>query len=180
MTTTTYVPRGDSLAALVIRFFQDNEDEVLTLDDIVTKWSAVRGNVHTLLTRAVQVKMLQRTQNPDGEYVYSPGPQIPSEPVATKGRAAPAASGFVASRVHFDFSKVKVEEGVPFTPGGTKGQNKWEPLFSKLTKAGQSVAIPADIKSAVLAAALKRNKERRGVFRVQLTGPGEARVWRVE
>ena len=54
MTTPTYTPRAGSLASQVIGFFRHNPDEELLLDDITDKFTATRGNVHTLLSDSVK------------------------------------------------------------------------------------------------------------------------------
>ena len=40
--------------------------------------NAVRGNIHTLLSKSVDAGLLRRSTNDDGEYVYQPGPNLPS------------------------------------------------------------------------------------------------------
>lgn len=178
--SNTYTPRADSLAAHVIEFFRANPDEHLGLEDIVAKWEATRGNIHTLLAKAVQTQLLARNRNADGDYVYSAGPKIAAAALPSpQARAKAAPNGYPSPRHLVDFDALQVEEGIPFTPAGEKGRSKWGPLFAKLAKAGQSIAIPGEVKAAVAAAALKANKEKRGTFKVAMTGPGQARIWRV-
>lgn len=110
--------------------------------------------------------------------VHKPQPQPQSQP---QPQPKPQ-RGYTSNRVHIDIAKLQVEDNVPFVPPGGKGaMDKWAPLFDRLTKPGQSVAIPGTAKSALAAAAIKRNKLQppRGKFAVQKTGPDTARVWRV-
>lgn len=175
-----YIPRSDSLAAQVVAFFRANPDERLTADDIGLKWNVNRKGVHTLLARSLDVQLLQRERSPDGEWLYAAGAMIETTAVPEpKPARSQKTFGYASPRHGFDLDTAKVEEDVPYTPGGIKGQSKWGPLFDKLERAGQSIAIPAQVKAAVAAAAIKRNAEKRGTFRVQMTGPDTARVWRV-
>lgn len=179
--------RGDSLAARVIGFFQNNPDEELDLEAITEKFDATRGNIHTLLAPATQAGALVRDRNKDGDYIYKAGKNLPAAPngqtVAdpfTKP-AKKAHSGHQAPRKVLDIDKLKVEEGIPYTlDSAHKGASKWQPLFDKLTKPGQSIAIPGDMRGAVGAAAGKVNKTKKhGSFRVAMTGPDTARIWRI-
>lgn len=82
--------------------------------------------------------------------------------------------------MHVDIGNLKVEEGIPYLGDVSKGKSKWSPLFAKLIKPGQSLAIPADMRGAVGAAANKLNKSQtQGRFRVAMTSADEARVWRI-
>jgi len=192
MTTTPHLTfRADSLAARVIGFFQHNPDEELDLEAITEKFDATRGNIHTLLAPATQAGALQRTRNQDGDYIYKAGKTLPAAPqglgatstatTATK-RAKPAASGFQAPRhPMIDLDSLVVEEGVPVIGYTTnKGAHKWQGLFDKLTKPGQSIAIPGHVRGAVGAAVAKINKAKvHGTYRVAMTAPNAARIWRV-
>ena len=186
---TTYKPNAGSLASMTTGFFRNNPDEVLTLDDISDKFNATRGNIHTLLRPAMDAGLLERSQDTDGEYIYRAGPQLlakvadlPVEagaaPVAdTPKRAAP--SGYNSPRHAIDIAALKIDVGVPYLPAGHKGQSKWEPLFARMTKADQSIALPGNVKSALAAAVVLRNKQKRGTFKIAMTSANEARLWRI-
>ncbi len=112
-----------------------------------------------------------------GRRATAPASQAPTQALktGTKPRAGTV-------RVHLDIASLQVEDGVPFIPPGKGGaQGKWDALFDKLAKVGQSLAVPGEVKAALAAAAMKRNKATppRGKFAVQKTGPDAARVWRV-
>jgi hypothetical protein len=77
MTTTTYTPQAGSLASQVCGYLQNNLHDPLTLDDITDMFGGVRGNVHTLMAKSVEAKLLTRDRNADGEYIYQPGPALP-------------------------------------------------------------------------------------------------------
>ena len=188
--TTTYKPRADSLASKVIGFFSNNPSEELDLEAITDKFDATRGNIHTLLRDAVDAGMLIRDRNVDGEYIYKAGKALPkvvdmdrihhqpSTPFPQAKKAAP--SGHKAPRKDIDLATLTVDEGVPFMAGGVKGLNKWQPLFDKLTKPGQSIALPADVRGAVGASAMKINRlKTKGSFRVAKVDANTCRVWRV-
>lgn len=186
MTRPTYTPRADSLASQCIAFFRYNPDEELMLDDIQNKFTCTRGNIHTLLRPAVEAGWLLRGQNSDGEWIYAKGDnlQADTDTLDTRSlpeivaRTAPAAKGFTAQRHVIDIDALQVEEGIPFLPDGAGG--KWDPLFAKLTKPGQSVAVPGHVKNAIAAAIAKRRKDKvGGTFKVGITSPGQARLWRL-
>lgn len=187
---STYTPRAGSVASRVVEFFQANLSEELTSDDIAQKFDATRNNVHTLLLPAVEVDVLARTRNGDGEYVYhhpshtvsDKAPSAPKAKTATPPQklAAPAARVMSTPlRKMIDINTLTVEEGIPYLGDQAKGQSKWQPLFDKLTKPGQSVQIPADMRGAVGAAIGKINRVKtHGTFKVALVSNEHARVWR--
>ncbi len=199
MTTTPHLTphltfRADSLAARVIGFFQHNPDEELYLEDITEKFDATRGNIHTLLAPATQAGALQRTRNQDGDYIYKAGKTLPARspvqpPAAatkidTKADTKPAKkapSGYQSPRLEIDFTALQVDEGVPFeSTCRNKGASKWAPLFARLTKPGQSIALPGHVRGAVGAAIGKINREKtHGTYRIAMTGADSARIWRV-
>lgn len=194
--TNDYQPAQDSIPARVIAFFQANPDEELTLEDIAEKFDVVRNNIHTNLSLAVSAGAVVRDRNDDGEYVYrlggtaqrapkaKPGPK-PGNPGNTLTNAfgasrPPSSRGYKAQRKDIDLSALQVDENVPFLAEGVKGQTKWQPLFNKLTKTGQSIALPADLRGAVGAAATKINGlKTQGKYRVAMVDASTCRIWRV-
>lgn len=192
---TTHTFRADSIASRVIAFFQRNPEEELGMEEITDKFDAVRGNIHTLLSKAVDQKFLMRERNKDGEWIYAAGPAIHAKPdgvdmdaVHTTNADKPtkagkprkrAANGFNSPRHAIDFDALQVDEGVPMPPAIHAGQNKWQPLFDKLKKPGQSIALPGHVRGAVAAAALKVNRlKKQGTFRVALVSKDTARIYR--
>ena len=187
MSSKPYTPRRDSLASQLVGFFTQNPDETLTLDDITDKFDYTRGNIHTLVADAKTAGLLKLDRDEDGEYVYSAGARLaaytaaedqPSAPLPKPAPKPAPSSG--QPRLHLDLDSLTVEEGIPYLPTARVGESKWQPLFDKLTRPNQSVAVPGHVKAAIGAAILKRAKEKKkGTFRVAKTGPGQARVWRV-
>lgn len=188
--TTTYKPHQDSLPGRVMAFFADNPDEELTAQDVADKFGASTKNVHSQLALAIDHHKLVRDRNVDGEYVYkiagngvnidrahAPRIPLPQNPFASK----PAVT-MTGKRVSIDFNALQVDEDVPVVSGGgLRGQNKWKPLFDKLTKPGQSIAIPVDARTAVGAAATKLNRDKAhgARYRVATIDQNTARVWRI-
>ena len=114
--------------------------------------------------------------------VHSRRATAPATRPASQAPAAGTKPRAGTVRVHLDIASLKVDDGVPFIPPSRGGaQGKWDALFDKLAKVGQSLAVPGEVKAALAAAAIKRNKATplRGKFAVQKTGPDAARVWRV-
>lgn len=184
MSAPTYIPRPGSLAASVVYFFRTNADEELTLDDIVDKFGSVRGNIHTQLRPALDVDLLRRDTNADGEYIYQAGARIEvipqaSEPARPKARKP---ASFDSPRHEVDFDALKVDKGVPLRVIGPYGAKplKWDPLFEKLAEVGDSIQLPAKLRATLSSAVIARNKKGRGHFRVLMTGADTCRVWRVD
>jgi hypothetical protein len=151
MTTPTYTPRAGSLASQVIGFFRHKPDEELLLDDITDKFDATRGNIHTLLADAVKADLLARYRNADGDYVYKPGTACGVYAVPDVTIAATVAKAADAQMAAIDFDALQVDDGVAYQPAaGVKGFSKWDPLFARLTKAGQSVELPRPCTAACL------------------------------
>lgn len=207
---TTYRPQVGSVAAKACAFFSGNPDEELAVTDIAEKFGCGFASVHTLLRPALEARLLMRRKDELGSWLYGAGAELAKAPVVDLGNAASGvASGGVdmdavysrcttapasqvlkpgtkpragGVRVHLDIASLEVEDGVPFIPPSRGGaQGKWDALFDKLAKVGQSLAVPGEVKAALAAAAIKRNKATpaRGKFAVQKTGPDAARVWRV-
>ena len=182
LTARTYTPRADSLAACVIDFFRRaDDDEELHLSDIVLKFDAPKESIHALLKDAVTLDILKRNNS-----LYSAGPQIGAKadcPPAAVGLVTPPIAtrktGYTSNRKHLDFKALQVDDDVPYLPQARRGSCKYDPLFARLTKPGQSTAIPGDTKGALAAAIIKRNKTGPGTFKVAMTGATEARVWRI-
>lgn len=186
MTSQPYRPRADSLASQCIAFFRANPDEHLLLDDITDKFGAVRGNIHTLLRPAVEAGMLLRGRDDDGEYIYQRGPAIDSAPASSQPALVgkPSPRRYSSTPLHLNIDALKIDSDVPYLLPGNSERAKWDPLFDKLAKPGQSVGIPGDLKGALAAAAAVRNKRdaaagHKREYRVARTPDGGARVWRV-
>ncbi|MBH2008060.1 MAG: MarR family transcriptional regulator [Xanthomonadaceae bacterium] len=189
--TEIYKPSAGSLPSQVVWFFTNNHDEQLSLGEITVKFDVPRGNIHTQLGRAIDAKLLARTRNEDGEYIYSAGPAIyhpakkavpdapaPAPPDAPRKTRGPV-KGFASPRYSLDISQLKVEEGIPFMKINGPTVSKWEPVFQKLQKPDQSIALPGHLRGALASAVRTRNKENKGTYRVAMTGPGQARIWRL-
>lgn len=193
----TYTPQPGSLPSQVIGFFKNNPDEELGIEEITDKFDTPRGNIHTTLRGAVDAGLLQRDRNADGDYIYKRGQALPTPTKVEQGldmdaghaRRTPTgttpkskgntAGGFSAPRVAVDFDALRVDEGVPIPAKGYTGNNKWQPLFDKLTKPGQSIALPHYMRGAVGAAAAKVNRlKTQGAYRVARMRGDQCRIFR--
>lgn len=186
-----YNPQPGSLPSNVIGFFRLNRDEHLTLDDITSKFGGTYANIHTCLRQACDVGLLERDRNDDGEYIYKAGKQLPQPMegvnidhahevrVQTVRVKLSMPQRGKASRKHINIDKLKVDSDVPYTAFPDKNRGKWEPLFHKLKKEGDSVALPLDFSAALAAAARKARRDKLGTFRVAKVNEEECRVWRL-
>lgn len=183
MSTPTYTPRAGSLASQVISFFRNNPDEELLLDDITDKFACTRGNVHTLLSDAVKAELLARSRNADGDYLYKPGRACGTYAAPAAAIAATSAKTLAANRQfqYIDVNALQVDEGLIYTPrGGSKGASKWDKVFAKLTKAGQSVEMPRAFRDRLYTHCSKLNKiTGRKTWAVSTTSPSTCRLWRL-
>lgn len=90
-----------------------------------------------------------------------------------------------------DIAALQVVSDVPYSDGRAKLQpQKWEALFARLPKPGNSLALPPEYKGGISAAILKRKKDRApGVFKTKIMlakstkgfadGDKILRVWRM-
>ena len=178
----TYRPHTGSLPGRVLAFFKHHPEEELHISDITIKFDVPTASVHAALKDAVSSDLLKRNNS-----LYSAGACIGDAPntVASSSylSAVPKTGprGYNSPRLNLDMAALIVETDVPVIPvNGVKGESKWEPLFSKFTEAGQSIAVPGKVKAALAAAIGIRNKLGKGKFRVAMTGADVARVWRIE
>ena len=173
MTTPTYTPRAGSLASQVIGFFRHNPDEELLLDDITDKFDATRDNIHTLLARY---------RNADGDYVYKPSAACDAYANVTIAATVAKAKAADAQMAAIDFDALQVDDGVAYQPAaGVKGFSKWDPLFARLTKAGQSVELPQALHGRLSAESNKRNKKAGDTktWAISRTSADTCRLWRL-
>ncbi len=183
MSTTPYIPQAGSLPDRVAAYFRRLPDEELSVKDIVVKYQADQSNVHTQLKLAVDRGLLAR----DGQ-IYSAGEHI------NQGGETPAAvpphlqSALISAPTRpgkpkgqhalINIAALKVDDDVPLVAWNRAGQSKWEPLFAKLVKTGQSIEVPRHVSAAIAAAMHKRHKDHPQRFRVAATSPETARIWR--
>jgi hypothetical protein len=174
-----YTPRASSLAASVIAFFRKHNEEELHITDIALKFDAPKESVHAALKEAVALGILKRNNT-----LYCAGAAIAAsreEPAAgtDNSDSKPAKVSYRSPRKHIDFAALVIDDGVPYIAQAKKNGNKYDPLFARLTKAGQSTNVPGSCKGALAAAIAKRNKTGQGSFKVSMTSATEARVWRI-
>jgi hypothetical protein len=140
-----YTPGADSLPGRMIAFFKANPGELLTLDDISTKFDSTRGSIHTLLSKAREAGLLQREQNDDGDYLYKAGAKLPTAPAA----------GSVVAKVHrrpkrafdVDLSKLELVKDVPL-PVVRNAQRNWNDLLDRM-EVGDSAELPDVCRSSL-------------------------------
>lgn len=191
--TQQYRARVGSLPARLINWLNDNPGEELTRRDVAQKFDIVPSSVQAGLEAAVTGGALVFERNADLDYVYrlpragekaqdKPSSK-PTWPAAATGAPAPAAARAPLDMAAID--SITVEENVPFVASRTAGACKWDPLFKKLDRAGQSLRIPLEWKTAVQSESTKRNAKAKdtkdaATFRVGKDPSSEhARLWRI-
>ena len=146
-TTPDYMPAADTLPAMVMYFFKCNQEEELTIDDIVDKYGPARGGVHTQLKRAIDAGMLARYQDDDGDWLYKAGPKLfkhqPAQHTQQAQASAPKPRRTVGPRAApIDLNALQIEDDVPLPDIVTRRGIQWGDLLQRL-KPGQS--WPADV-----------------------------------
>lgn len=192
MTSTTYIPRTGSLADRVLGYLRANPDEELTTRDISVKFDVPQSSIKPCLATAENHGELDYTRNEDLEYVY----RLPKQPKAPKSSApAPVPTDTVKASKHSPtpgprgpivtpsaIEALAVEEDVDVAAANKRpGQNKWDPLMAKLTKAGQSIAIPQEWYRPLQSEVGKRNRRNKGTGPQYLCGfdaAGQPRIKR--
>lgn len=189
MSETPYTPHAGSLPSQMAAFFARNPDETLTMGDITSKFDASRGNIHSLLRKAVEAGLLVREINDESEWIYSAGPASPQpgvrtvlrdtyttpehiEPKAKKPRVAKVP----ASYTNPDALEI-TDDAVP--AGRASPGFKYAGILAKM-KQGQCIkCTPAEV-SRVSNAMRKHLTLANEVFAVRTIkdyGDGMARVW---
>lgn len=201
----TYIPSTGSLADRVLDYFRQCPDEELGQADIAAKFEVPRGSVSACLKPAVDGGSLRYEHNADLEYVYTlPDSSRKAKPltvadalatgaeigraITTPGKAktAPLRGRVNLPPAVLDFTSLQVQRGIPLMgkAHGEAGTSKWAPLFAKLTEPDTSLEFPATWKSAVAAQATKLNVVHKKAgnpteYKVRITEPSKARIWRV-
>lgn len=183
MSAQPYTPVADSVAARCVAYFRRLPDEELSTKDVALKFSVEAKHVLSLLQDAVEADLLALDGN-----IYSAGKQInaadappPTTNVFGARLKTPTAQAKAPAKRHnhvIDLAALKVDTGVPHRGRNSLGSSKWDPVLDKLQEAGQSIVLPAHLKAAAASAAHKRNKEKRGTYRVGLDAAGHLRIWR--
>lgn len=147
-----YKPRGDSAAKRVLDFFAANPDEELTSADIARKFDIEPKSVHSSLKAVIDAGLLVRDRNDDLEMVFR------------RGQASAGASPFAglspgpSEPTTESINALSVDDNVPLTVPRSNAAEKWAPLFDRLQKPGQSIALPREWRTSLAREANKRNR----------------------
>jgi len=122
-------------------------------------------------------------RNADGDYLYKPGRACGTyaPPDVTIAAAVAKTEAADAQMTAIDFDALQVDDGVAYQPAaGVKGFSKWDPLYARLTKAGQSVELPRALRDRLFTECGKRNKKTGAkTWAISSTGPDTCRLWRL-
>jgi len=134
-----YEPQPDSLAAHVVGYFRLHPDEHLTLDDIATKFSSGRSNIHTILARALDAELLKREKSADGEWIYRAGKECRpvNQPVFEQPKPETDGKKATRKRTELDVEQLVICDD-PLPASRASPINKYVPLFSSM-KVGQAI-----------------------------------------
>ena len=199
LATRTYCPRTGSIPQLAISYFQKNLSAKLTTAEAIAMFDTT--NIAKVLELAIEAGFIARSNG-----YYKAGDDIDQAPdygsvakadatIKAAATAPGAAHNPFASAAHHqrqatarkgrrigavDFTAFKVEDGIPMAGGRGRGTEKWAPLLDKLTKAGQSVVIDPNMKTAIYAASKARQAKGVGKYKAGADLQGNTRPWRTE
>lgn len=186
-----YKARVGSMPARLLDFLKANPDEELTRNDVAQKFDMPATSVTASLEPAVNGGALVFERNEDLHFVYRlprAGEKLHTKTAQAAEWPPAAAPASAPTQMRVDMNAIEalsVDDNVPFVSKREPGTSKWDPLFQKLTKAGQSLRIPMERKTPVAADSTKRNVKAKGVkdaptFRVGNDPASEhARLWRI-
>lgn len=143
MNGRTYTPNPGSVPGRAVAFFRANPEEELGIDDIVEKFDASRGNVHTLLGAALDASLLRRERNSEGEWIYAAGSAI--APVRSgSARDTQAVPKKKRPPIEVDPASLPIAVDVPL-PGpkvaSTRKKIDWNELLDRMDP-GHSAELP--------------------------------------
>jgi len=176
-TPPVYIPQTGSLADRVLGYLRDNPTEELTARDVAMKFDVPSSSVKPCLATPEKHGELEYVRNDVLELVYrlpksARKPATVDKPAASVQKATesprektrpevPSLRGPVITSEAL--AALTVDDDVEVVPANKKpGQNKWDPILAKLTKAGQSIAIPAGWYRPLYADISKRNRRSKG------------------
>ncbi|MCW5319663.1 hypothetical protein D5039_00235 [Verminephrobacter aporrectodeae subsp. tuberculatae] len=183
----------DSLADRVVRFFRSAPDEVLSTDDIATKFeTSVRG-IHTQLACTLVSEVLLRERNDDGNYTYAAGPSLfvaqapptKSELKAKQARErtvpepqAPPPVKAKPQEAMFTPGNVKIVKGVPL-PGRWNVPHDWDQLLGRMQVGDSTEPLPQKIAASVRKHITRVHAQGMGTFAVRrIDASGQIGIWR--
>lgn len=183
--SATYIPRADSLADKVCRYFMRLPDEELLTREIAANFDVEVKNVANNLRLAVEasyltvdgtvysagkniagfIQALSNGVQQAGDSVAGTPPPAPSE----RPRKSPSKA------FRMDISVVAIDKGIPMPAGKTPSMD-WTPLLDKLG-VGDSFLLPLEARSAIGSAATKFKQSTGRVLSIRSV-PDGVRVWR--
>lgn len=206
MTSPSYAPRPDSLAARVCAYFKANPSARLSAGEICERFGATTGNLAAQLGTAEDEDFLL-TERIGQHNVYSGGPRLATwyptradaqraleaEAATRPGTPGGAAPTFqkprpraVPTRLNFDPAELVVEDGIPMPRGyGPNGDAGRFDAFFAAMKVGQSVARPHAVAKALRDKAGRWSAKHtegkvRFALRADPKNKDQSRLWRVE
>lgn len=180
LNSTRAVPK-DHLMWRVVDYVNANPSEVLTRNDIATKFDAAPSTVDSALTFAVAASMLKREDGTEDGTVWRhpgaktsfPRPFTPSLGAATRAERRTRAA---ARRV--DFDAIEIESGIPVLESRAGCGGQWTALFDRM-KPGDSFQLPTRTAGAASHAKLKYCRQVEGAkFVLRKVSSTHTRVWR--
>lgn len=184
---SNYRPRVGSVPFRVIRWLTDNPDEELTRADVASKFELALKSVQNTLADAVKLGALLYVQNEDLEWVYRLGVRHAGNPFSALASGIATALPVGAAEPTPELiERLVVDDNVPIKKPKTSAESRWEPLFSKLKRQGQSIAVPAEWRISLARDAGRRNRAAKNDKALPTFKVGNdhasglhARVWRI-
>ena len=192
MKPSTYTPPKGSIAAIVVDYFRRNPTESINADDMFIKFGLSRvANIRMELLDAYTTNLLKRREV-NGEYEYSAGKRLlaelaepaPVKPARKYSQRKTAVVRVGSNPLHLagfpEPLSVPIEDDVPNTSNRGGKRVCWLPLLGRLTKAGQSAALPVRCKATLSKSITQAHKQWDARFTTKVDAKaGTVRVWRV-
>lgn len=178
MPKTTYTPPADSLASSVVSYFRNNPEEQLTVEDISEKFSVGLSSVHTQLSLVLDAKLLHRSQDQDGQYVYAAGTTLAIDYGWKQTSLAKQAKRVQApNHDAFDFAAVKIESGVPVPQRSIGKTLQLRKLLFKLSES-ESCVLPMNTRTILARVITKEQATTSRRYIAKKIAADQIRLWR--
>lgn len=184
-TSAAAAPEPGSLGDRILQLFKRNHaDETFAAQELTRKFDVALPAVWAAVEPLERAGVLKKDASiKAATTVISRGPNFPlPPPVAQEVRPAKKAGRKVGSELPpLDLDKLVVRTGVPKPPRfmpTRPGESKYDGLFAKLTKPGQSIDLPVAYQKSLAPMVMRRSKAGPAKFSMRRTAADTVTLWR--
>jgi len=181
--TTSSTPEPGSLGDRILQLFRRNHaEETYAALELTRKFDVSLPVLWAAVEPIVATGVLKREPSTRAATtVISRGPKFPAPPPAAEPPKRKGRKPGSAPLPPLDLDKLVVRTGVEKPPRfmpTRPGESKYDGLFSKLTKAGQSIELPAAYQKALGPVVRKKTKSGPAKFSLRRTSVDAITLWR--